>query len=64
MNVDHVINDQGAAFVTTQDPGGECPCDLQVFDVLGVDLAQFAVAGRRVITARDRPVCGILYQFL
>ena len=60
VDVHHVTDDQRTAFVAAQHAGRECPGDLQLADVRGVDLVQLRVARIGVVARRHDPALRIL----
>src|SRR5437773_1634879 len=50
------------AIVIAQHAGRERPGDLEVFDGVGIDRVEGAVAGRRIVLVRHRPLLVFLFH--
>ena len=59
VHVHRVTDHQRRAFMPAQNAGRECPRDLQIADVSGIDLIQLGIPLVLVVARLDRPLRGV-----
>ena len=63
MDIHHVANNERRSFVTTQNPGRECPGRRELVDIFSVDLLEFRVPRIGVVSGRHHPLIGVGRHF-
>ena len=63
VDVHHVADYEGPAFMATQNTSRERPCHLQFADIVGGDLLELGVALVGIVSCRHHPIFGILRHF-
>src|SRR5256885_9209134 len=58
-DVHRVVDNDGSGLVTSQETGGESPCQLEALHIGGVDLIKGAVTCARVILGGHQPLAVI-----